>query len=174
MATHRLSILSSTPLPPLPNLVRCAACWRRRRSRLAGQRDRSLLYHPSSYEEVIWQADQSLLRVTIGDDTWALTRSCVTTGGRLQMTCARASQHGAAPLMVAHVDVDREGGTVLLLRSSTFSFPHPTGALIVAGIEINTGGGAEVAAPTDAQQQQAAGLGKVRLPLVLSHAPIAS
>lgn len=75
-----------------------------------GQHDRSLLYYPPSFEEVIWQADQSLLRVTLGDCTWALTRNCVTKGGRLQMTCAHASVQGSStPLMVAHIDVDHEG-----------------------------------------------------------------
>ena len=80
------------------------------RTRAAGQRDRSLFYHPSSLEEVIWQCTQSLLRVSLGEDTWALPRNSVTKGGRLEMACARASGGEAtAPLMVAHIDVDQEG-----------------------------------------------------------------
>jgi hypothetical protein len=118
-ATRRPSASSSTP-PYRPrnrvfNCSTCATCAISHTPLSSGQSDRSLLYHPSSYEDVIWQADQNLLRVTMGDDTWALARNCVTKGGRLEMTCARAgSSQSSAPLMVAHVDVDREGEAPLL------------------------------------------------------------
>jgi len=70
------------------------------------------------------QIDQSMLRVTLGDDTWALTRSCVTKGGRIDMICARASAGDAsAPVMVAHVDVDQEGAHA---RRIVLAFASPT------------------------------------------------
>ncbi len=104
-----------SPKKPGINHSSCATCAVSHTPLSSGQSDRSLLYHPSSYEDVIWQADQNLLRVTMGDDTWALARNCVTKGGRLEMTCARAgSSQSSAPLMVAHVDVDREGEALLL------------------------------------------------------------
>jgi hypothetical protein len=74
--------------------------------------------------------------------------------------------------MVAHIDVDQERELCSTRRSSrdlpsAASVPilFRAGAFIVSGIEINTGGGAGVAAPTDKQQPQAKrGLGTVTAP----------
>ena len=92
----------------------------------------------------------------------------VTKGGRLDMVFARGNVGCcSAPLMVAHIDVDQEGEVAHAhAHAALHLHPHPhppaAGAVIVSGIEINTGGGAEVAAPTDKQQVQAKrGLGKV-------------
>jgi hypothetical protein len=66
-----------------------------------------------------------MLRVTLGDDTWALTRSSVTKGGRIDMACARASFGDAsAPVMVAHVDVDQEGKSCRRVASCPLRLPH--------------------------------------------------
>jgi hypothetical protein len=116
-----------SPPPPIPPLTARRPVPSCSRSRLAsaGQRDRSLFYHPASLEEVIWQADQSMLRVSLGEDTWALTRSGVTRGGRLEMAFARANVGGlSAPLMVAHIDVDQEGKAAHT-HAAPHSHPHP-------------------------------------------------